>query len=89
MARVVSYARKVDSTQAQVIAAFRAAGWSVWPTFRTPNGPDLVVAKAGRTICVEVKGPKTRISASQKVWHADWPGETAIVRNCDDVMRLT
>ncbi len=83
------YARRTDSTQAQVVEAFRKAGWSVWPTFRTPNGPDLVVAKAGRTICVEVKGPKTRISAGQKVWHADWPGETAIVRSVSDVLELS
>ena len=85
----MSYARKVDSTHASVTEAFRAAGWCVLQTFRLPNCPDLVVAKGGRTICVEVKGPKTKVTAQQQSWHADWPGETAIVRTPEDVMALS
>lgn len=85
----MAYARKVDSTHKAVVEAFRAAGWHVLSTFRLPNAPDLFVAKAGRTVAVEVKGPKTRISAGQQSWHADWPGETAIVRGIEDVLTLS
>jgi hypothetical protein len=85
----VTYARKVDSTHKAVVEAFRAAGWHVLSTFRLPNAPDLFVAKAGRTVAVEVKGPKTKVTAGQQSWHADWPGETAIVRTVEDVMRLS
>ena len=85
----MGYARRTDSTHKVVVEAFRAAGWHVLATFRLPNAPDLFVAKAGRTVAVEVKGPKTRISAGQHSWHADWPGETAIVRTVDDVMALS
>ncbi len=85
----MSYARKVDSTHKAVVEAFRAAGWRVCATFRLPNTPDLFVAKAGRTVAVEIKGPKTKVTAQQSAWHADWPGETAIVRTPEDVMRLS
>ena len=84
------YSRRIDSSQQAVVDAFEAAGWSVLHTARLGGSvPDLFVAKAGRTVAVEVKGPKTRISAGQHSWHADWPGETAIVRTPEDVMRLT
>jgi len=85
----MAWARKVDTTHKVVVEAFRAAGWHVLATFRLPNAPDLFVAKAGRTVAVEVKGPKTRISAGQQSWHADWPGETAIIRTVADVMELS
>ncbi len=85
----MSYARKVDSTHKAVVEAFRAAGWHVLATFRLPNAPDLFIAKAGRTVAVEIKGPKTRITAQQSAWHADWPGETAIVRTVQDVLELS
>ncbi len=85
----MSYARKVDSTHKAVVEAFRAAGWHVCATFRLPHCPDAFVAKAGRTVAVEIKGPKTRISAQQSAWHADWPGETAIIRSPEDVLELS
>ena len=85
----MSYARRTDSTHKVVVEAFRAAGWHVLSTFRLPNAPDLFVAKAGRTVAVEVKGPKTKVSAGQQSWHADWPGETAIVRTVQDVLDLS
>ena len=84
------YSRNIDSTHREVVAAFRAAGWTVFQTARLGSGvPDLVCAKAGRTVCVEVKGPKTKVTAQQQSWHADWPGETAIVRTVADVMALS
>lgn len=83
------YARRTDSTHRAVVQAFRACGWAVLPTFRLPNMPDLVVSKGGRTVCVEVKGPKTKITAGQRTWLEDWPGETAVVRTTDDVLALT
>jgi hypothetical protein len=85
----MTYARRTDSTHKAVVEAFRAAGWHVLSTFRLPNAPDLFVAKAGRTVAVEVKGPKTKLSPGQASWLSDWPGETAVVRGIEDVMALS
>lgn len=45
-------AAKVDSTQAAIVAALRAAGASVWP-IGLPV--DLLVGRAGKTLLMECK----------------------------------
>lgn len=86
----MTYARRTDSTHKEVVEAFRKAGWGVLQTFRLgQSAPDLVVAKAGRVVAVEVKSARGRVKPGQAEWLAAWPGETAVVRGLADVLALT
>lgn len=82
---------RLDANHAELVACFKACGWSVWSTSQgqVSGAPDLVVAKAGRTIVVEVKPRTGKLRASQVRFLANWPGESAVVRSVDDVIALT
>ena len=87
------YAARVDSTQAEVVEAFRAGGAYVWIS-GTPL--DLIVGFAGQTALVEVKvltGVKirkqSRFTALQTAFMRDWTGGTvATVTDAEGARRL-
>jgi len=83
------WARKKDSTHTQVLEALRAYGWSALDISRAPLCVDLVIAKAGRVVLVEVKDRTGKLTEAQKLLLASWPGETAVLRSLEDVARLT
>ncbi len=83
------YARKKDSTHAMVLEALRAYSWTVLDISRAPLCVDLVIAKAGRVVLVEVKDRTGKLTEAQKALLASWPGETAVLRSLEDVARLT
>lgn len=85
----MTWARKKDSTHQAVCEAFRAFGWTVMDVSRAPLCVDLVVARHGRTVLVEVKDRTGKLTEAQRALFARWPGETAVVRSVDDVERLT
>ena len=84
-----NYARRKDGPHAIVLQALRAYGWSVMDVSRAPLCIDLVIAKAGRVVLVEVKDRTGKLTEAQKALLASWPGETAILRSLEDVARLT
>jgi Holliday junction resolvase len=50
------YARRVDRNHGAIRSALRASGWQVMDMSGAGNGcPDLLAAKAGRVLFVEVK----------------------------------
>ena len=72
------YAARVDSTQAEIVSALRAAGASVW-IIGIPV--DLLVGYKGRTMLMECKvltgklNPKpSRHTPLQKAFMMDWTG---------------
>jgi hypothetical protein len=83
------WAAKVDGNHGLLVEALRAYGWVVRDTSRVGQGfPDLLIAKRGRTVLVEVKTPKGRLEEAQKVFLMEWPGEWAILTSLDDVERF-
>ena len=86
-------AARVDASQAEVVAALRAAGAYVWIS-GTPL--DLIVGFAGQTALVEVKvltGVKkrtqSRFTALQTSFMRDWIGGTvATVTDAEGARRL-
>lgn len=83
------WAAKVDRTHVTVVAALRAHGWIVISLARLGQGvPDLLCAKGGRTVLVEVKTASGRLRAIQESFLKCWPGEVAVVRSLDDVQAL-
>lgn len=86
-------AAKVDRNQAELVAAFRAAGWSVQHLHGVGAGcPDLCVAGARAgvdvTALVEVKMPRGKLTPDQIAWRASWVGPAYIVRSVEDVCAL-
>jgi hypothetical protein len=90
--RVSRRASKVDDNQKEIVAVFRQLGCSVVVTSMMGAGfPDLVVARAGRTICVEVKDgakapSKRKLTPDQQEFHAAWRGVIEIVETIDDAI---
>lgn len=87
-------AAKVDRNQAEIVAALRAIGCSVQPLHGVGHGcPDLLVAKHGRNVCIEVKDgnrpPSERqLTDDQIDWHASWKGPVFIVSNVEEALAV-
>jgi len=50
--------------------------------------PDLLVGYAGHTFLLEVKGANGKLTDDQKIWHAGWNGQVAIVRTVKEALRV-
>lgn len=79
------YARRTDSTHATIRDELRQMGFSVADTSRLgENFPDLVVGKHGLDLKVEVKSPKgrktatERLSEGQSTFATTWKGSPTI-----------
>ena len=75
------HAARVDANQAEIVAALRDAGASVY-LIQLPV--DLLVGYGGKTALVEVKNPNSRYgragaNANQASWLEHWKGGTAAV----------
>jgi Holliday junction resolvase len=89
--------RRVDGNQASIVEALRASGWHVSDTSNAGDGfPDLVVAKGGRVLLLEVKDGTQRASARKlsereiKV-HAAFAAKgvtVAVIESVEDACRL-
>lgn len=81
-------AAKSDNNTAEIANAFRGLGCSVEYLSPARRGglPDLLVGIDGRTLLVEVKAEKGKLSDDQINWHASWRGAPPhIVRTLEDV----
>ena len=81
-------ARKIDSTQREIVFALRAKGCRVLHLHTLGQGcPDLLVATPDhRTILVECKSPKGKLTPDQEAWFADWPGQIVIVTSAQQAL---
>ena len=73
--------RRVDNTQAVVVAALREVGAVVAITSHVGQGfPDLVCGRNGRTVLLEVKTePGSRLTPDEQEWHWAWRGGPLVV----------
>lgn len=80
------YAARVDSNQAAIVEALRAAGCVVW-VLGLPV--DLLVGKNGRTVLVEVKTKTGRYTPLQVSFMETWTGgPVATIRDVDGALTL-
>ena len=88
----MAYARKVDRNHADVVDAMRQAGWLVIDCSRVGRGfPDVLAAKAGRLVLVEVKAPNGKLTPEQLLFLGEMRAkgvEIAIVRSAEEAARL-
>lgn len=85
-------AAKVDSNQAEIVAALRRIGASVQPIHTLGRGvPDLLVGYRGRNLLLEVKdgslAPSRRaLTPDEQAWADSWCGAVEIVLNPQDAL---
>lgn len=85
----MTYAKRTDSTQREIVDALRKLGYAVVDLSRVGGGvPDLLVAAgASDVFLVECKAPKGTLRASQEAFRRRWPGQVEVWRSAEDVLR--
>lgn len=79
-----------DLNHGEIREAFRRLGWVVWDTGDCGHGaPDLVAARRGETILVEIKRPGAPFTEDEARFAQMWPDRYETVRCLADVIRLT
>lgn len=85
---------KVDSNQSQIVEAFRSMGCAVQSIATVGNGvPDLLVARRGNLVLVEVKDGKKppshrRLTEDEQRWQKNWKSPVYLVQSVDDAASL-
>ena len=76
----MTYARRTDANQKEIVKTFRDAGAYVIDLSRVGKGcPDLCVGFGGLTILVEVKsGEKAKFTEDQLFFLQGWQGDTVV-----------
>lgn len=81
-------AAKRDRNEQEIVAALRAAGYSV-QQLSARGVPDLLVGAGGVNILLEVKdGPSAKLTAAEAEWHEAWQGQVAVVRDAATALQV-
>jgi hypothetical protein len=89
----VRTASKIDANQPDIVDLFRRLGWSVLLIHQIKNACDIMVARDGITIAVEIKDgtkpPSARkLTEGERTFKEGWNGHWALVESTDDVINL-
>jgi len=78
-----------DANHDEIAGALLQLGWWVVDTSQAaqvvPGFPDLLAAKAGMTVLIEVKTRRGRLTPAESVFQMLWPDRYRIVRRIEDV----
>lgn len=90
----MSYAKRVDSNQAPIVAALRKAGRPVRVMSGVGHGfPDLMTRHVrGHLVLLEVKDgskepARQALTELEALFFAEWPGVAFVVKSEDDALR--
>lgn len=86
-------AARKDDNHTEIVNEFRRLGWSVLDIAQLKNCCDLVVAKDGYTVAVEVKDgekppSKRKLSQGEVKFRDSWKGIYFLVMSKEDVQLL-
>lgn len=90
----MTFPKRVDKNQPEIVMALRRAGASVQPIHVIGRGcPDLLVGFRGRCYVFEVKDgdkpPSDRaLTDDEKKWHREWRGQVAIVESPSQAVEI-
>lgn len=90
----MTYAKRADRNQPEIVMALRRVGASVQPLHTVGRGcPDLLVGFRGRCYVFEVKdgdrAPSEReLTPEETKWHRDWRGQVAIVESAAQAVEV-
>jgi hypothetical protein len=80
--------KRVDTNQAEIVKALRAAGYYVFDQHAHGRGlPDLLVcSKSGIGVQVEVKMPGESFTLAESIFWNKYPGQKAVVRTVEQAI---
>lgn len=86
-------AARIDDNHGEIVKAFRQAGCSVKPVHTLKNFVDLIVAKNGVNVLIEVKDGKKspsrrKLTDGEKEFQEGWKGLICLVESVDDVEKV-
>lgn len=87
-------AARIDSNQPEIVAALRKIGCAVQHLHAVGSGcPDLLVSRAGRTVCFEVKDPnqppsKRKLTDDEAIWFGNWRGEAYVIETAEQAIAI-
>lgn len=82
-------AAKIDTTQNEIVKAFREMGASVGILSAVGKGmTDLVIGYRGLNVLIECKTGNKGLTPDQEKFHANWKGDVRICRNTDDAIGI-
>jgi Holliday junction resolvase len=87
----MTYAKRVDSNQKEIVKAFKDLGCSVFDTSRVGQGfPDLLVGRNKKTVLVEIKSSeKATFTTAQELFMMNWKGSTVVrINDIEGAIRL-
>jgi len=81
---------RVDGNHREVVEALQAIGCSVQSLAATGKGcPDLLVGYQGRTVLLEVKAGRGKLTDQQAAWQFTWNGApVCVVRSGDEAVAV-
>jgi len=80
--------KRVDANQAEIVAALRKVGCSVWDTHEVGHGgPDVQVGRAGVNYDLEIKTPRGKLTDDEADFHLMWRGQICVVRSVEEAYR--
>jgi len=83
------WAAKTDANQAEIVAALRAVGASVFLTHRLGGGfPDLCVGFRNKNVLMEVKIDKGSLNELEQDFFREWRGQRCVVRSVDEALKV-
>ena len=87
----MTYAKRVDSNQKEIVKAFKDLGCSVFDTSRVGQGfPDLLVGRNKKTVLVEIKSSEKAVfTTAQELFMMNWKGSTVVrINDIEGAIRL-
>lgn len=82
----MTYAKKVDLNQQQIVAELRALGYSVRHTHTIGHGfPDIAIGRKGVTVLVEIKRPGEKLTADEKEFFEIWKGAAIVATSTEQI----
>ncbi len=85
----MKFGYRIDENHRVIKSAFDDLEFSVMTTARVGGGaPDLVVAKYGLTVAVEIKTDDGALTDDQMEFMDTWQGRHRVVRSIGDVIDL-
>jgi hypothetical protein len=78
-----------DANHKEIVAEFKKIGFSVKNLCHVGGSlPDIIVAKHGYNVLVEIKTPGGKVSKGQADFMQAWKGLCRVVRTTEDVIAL-
>ena len=83
----MTWAKKVDANQAEIVETLRQTGMSVITLHRVGQGcPDLLVGFGGRNYLLEIKNKHSDLNVPEMDFHLTWRGQVAVIRSADQAL---